>query len=98
VFLDTGDAAHAMALDALPRAGGPVAVTGDAAVSVAARLAARGDDVLLTDARLPSAAHVARVGARRLVGDLPPLAVQPLYIDPPEAKLPAGGLRPAPAG
>jgi hypothetical protein len=29
---------------------------------------------------------------------LPPLAAQPLYIDQPEARLPAGGLRPAPAG
>jgi tRNA threonylcarbamoyl adenosine modification protein YeaZ len=98
VFLDTGAVASAVALDDLPAAAGPVAVTGDAAVAVAARMAARGDDVLLTDARLPRASDVARVGARRLSGDLPPLAAQPLYIDPPEAKLPAGGLRPAPVG
>jgi hypothetical protein len=29
---------------------------------------------------------------------LAPLAAQPLYVDPPEARLPAGGLRPPPAG
>ncbi len=96
VFLDADGAMRAYALDALPVPRGPVAVTGDAAVAVAARLAARGHDVQLTDARLPGAADVARVGARRLAGALPPLAAQPLYIDPPEARLPAGGLRPAP--
>jgi len=96
IFLDTGDAARPVRLDALPPAVGKVAVTGDAAVAVAARLAARDDDVLLTDARLPHAAAVARVGAQRLAGMRPPLAAQPLYIDPPEARLPAGGLRPAP--
>ena len=86
----------ACALDALPPAAGPVAVAGDAAVAVAARLAARDTDVMLTDARLPTARHVAMVGARRLAGELPPLAAQPLYVDPPEARLPQGGLRPAP--
>ena len=79
-----------------PRPAGPVALAGDAAAEVAARLAARGDDVVLTDARLPLARHVAAVGARRLAGRLAPLPAQPLYVDPPEARLPAGGLRPPP--
>ena len=48
-------------------------MAGDAAVAVAARLAARDTDVMLTDARLPTARHVAMVGARRLAGELPPL-------------------------
>jgi tRNA threonylcarbamoyladenosine biosynthesis protein TsaB len=98
IFLDTGTAARVLPLDALPPAPGKLVVTGDAAIAVAARLAARGDDVQLSDARLPRAADVARVGARRLAGMLPPLAAQPLYVDPPEARLPAGGLRPAPSG
>jgi len=51
---------------------------------------------MLTDARLPTPRHVAMAGARRLAGELPPLAAQPLYVDPPEARLPRGGLRPAP--
>jgi hypothetical protein len=73
-----------------------VAVAGDAAVAVAAWLAAHDIDVMLTDARLPTARHVAMAGVRRLAGALPPLAAQPLYVDPPEARLPQGGLRPAP--
>jgi len=97
VFLDRDGAIEPFALTALPRPSGPVAIAGDAATEVATRMAARGDNVMLTDARLPDARHVAAVAARRLAGELPPLAAQPLYIDPPEAKLPAGGLRPPPA-
>jgi tRNA threonylcarbamoyladenosine biosynthesis protein TsaB len=96
VFLERNGTVLACALDGLPRAAGPVAVAGDAAVVVAARLAARDTDVMLTDARVPTARHVAMAGARRVAGDLPPLAAQPLYVDPPEARLPQGGLRPAP--
>lgn len=96
VFLERDGLVAACALDALPRAGGPVAVAGDAAISVAARLAARGDDVMLTDARLPAPRHVAEVAARRLAGALPARDAQPLYVDPPEARLPVGGLRPPP--
>ncbi len=97
VFLQRGEAAiESVALDALPSPDGPVAVAGDAAFEVAARLAARGADVVLTEARLPLARHVAAVGARRLAGGLAPLPAQPLYVDPPEARLPAGGLRPPP--
>jgi hypothetical protein len=31
-----------------------------------------------------------------MLGRLPPLAARPLYIDPPRAALPRGGLRPPP--
>ena len=91
VFLATGDAPRAVPLSALPQPSGPVALAGDAAPAVAARLAARGADVLLTDARLPRAADVARVAARRLAGELPPLAATPLYLDAPAARLPPAG-------
>ena len=74
----------------------PIAICGDAAAELAASLLARGGNVMLTSARQPDAVAVAAVGARRLAGALPPLDAQPLYIDPPEAKLPAGGLRPPP--
>jgi len=96
VFIDRDGEIVGFGLDALPRPAGPVAIAGDAAMEVATRMAARGDDVMLTDARLPDAGFVAVAGALRLAGALAPLAAQPLYIDPPEAKLPAGGLRPAP--
>jgi tRNA threonylcarbamoyladenosine biosynthesis protein TsaB len=98
VFLEQGDRVLAAPLDALPEPGGKVAVAGDAAPAVAARLAARDTDVMLTDARLPIARHVAEVAERRFQGELRPLAAQPLYVDPPEARLPSAGLRPPPAG
>jgi len=96
VFLDRAGSIETVALDRLPAAGGRVAVAGDAAIEVVARLAARGDTVMLTDARLPLARHVATVGARRLRGELPPLPAQPRYIDPPEARLPEH-VRPPPS-
>jgi tRNA threonylcarbamoyladenosine biosynthesis protein TsaB len=94
IFLERDGQVTALALDDLPRPEGPVAIAGDAAIAVAARLAAREVDVMLTDSRLPMARHVAMVGARRLAGELPPRAAQPIYVDPPEARLP---LEPPPA-
>ena len=96
VFLEHAGGIAAYALDGLPPAPGRVAVGGDAAIQVAARLAARGADVMLTDARQPRMRYVAQAALARLAGALPPLAPQPLYVDPPEAALPAGGLRPPP--
>jgi tRNA threonylcarbamoyl adenosine modification protein YeaZ len=96
VFLECCGTVLSLSLDSLPPPQGKVAVAGDAAIAVASRLAARDADVMLTDARLPQARHVAVVGERRIGGSLPPLPAQPLYVDPPEAKLPAGGLRPPP--
>ena len=96
IFLDRGQGPEAVALSALPPANGRIAVAGDAAVEVAGALAARGVDVMLTNARLPLPRLVAVVAARRDAGALPPLAAVPLYVDAPEAKLPAGGLRAAP--
>jgi hypothetical protein len=52
---------------------------------------------MLTSLRLPRPFAVALAGARRARGELPPLAAVPLYIDAPEARPPAGGLRPQPA-
>lgn len=97
VFLDRNGTLAPCGLDALPTPAGPIAIAGDAAVPVAARLAARGEDVMLTDQRLPEARDVAAVAARRLHGQLPPCEAMPLYLEPPEARLPAGGLRPPPA-
>ena len=96
VFLERGPLVEAHRLDALPDPPGPVAITGDAAPEVAARLAARGRDVMLTGSRLPLPLHVALAARRRVLGLLPSREPQPLYVDPPEAKLPAGGLRPPP--
>jgi tRNA threonylcarbamoyladenosine biosynthesis protein TsaB len=96
VFLERAGTAIALSLDDLPQTTNKVAVAGDAAAVAAAWLAARDVDVMLTDARLPMARHIAVVAEHRHAGRLPPREAQPLYVDPPEAKLPAGGLRPAP--
>jgi tRNA threonylcarbamoyl adenosine modification protein YeaZ len=97
IFLQRGDDLRAFAVDDLPAPDGAVAVAGDAAIPVAARLAARGVDVMLTDVRRASPRAVAAVAAQRLRGETPARAPLPLYVDPPEAKLPAGGLRPPPS-
>lgn len=98
IFLEREGAVIAVPLDDLPPAHGPVAVAGDAAIAVASRLAARDSDVMLTNVRLPSAWQVAAAAVRRHTGALPPRDVLPIYVDPPEARLPAAGLRPAPLG
>ena len=97
VFLDMGGGFVGCGTDALPPARGRVAVCGNAANLVAATLAARGSDVMLTAARFPAPADVAAVAALRHAGGLPALPAEPLYVDAPEARLPAGGLRAAPA-
>ncbi len=98
VFLDIGGNVRAFALDDLPMPCGPLAIVGDAASTVATRLAARGADVLTTPQCLPEPRGIARAARDRLAGVLPARLAQPLYVDPPEARPPAGGLRPAPAG
>jgi tRNA threonylcarbamoyladenosine biosynthesis protein TsaB len=66
-----------------------VAVVGDAAPVVAARLLAREQDAMLTGSRLPDAAAVARVAALRLAGAIPPRGAAPLYAEPPAVRAPA---------
>jgi tRNA threonylcarbamoyladenosine biosynthesis protein TsaB len=89
VFLERAGTIASVAAETLPWPGGPVAVAGDAAVAVAAQLAARGVDVMLTDVRRPQPKHVAMAARRRADGGLPPRAAQPVYVDPPAARLPA---------
>jgi tRNA threonylcarbamoyladenosine biosynthesis protein TsaB len=96
IFLEIGDRVLSLPVTDLPEPDRPVAIAGSAADDVASRLAARGANVMLTDARLPLGRHIAQVAALRFQGLLPPLPAEPLYVDPPEAKTPAGGLRPSP--
>lgn len=86
VFLDCGAGIATVALDALPDPPGPVSLAGDAAIAVASRLAARGADVLLLPARMPTPAGVAAAGCRRVSAEPDARPVQPLYVDPPEAQ------------
>jgi tRNA threonylcarbamoyladenosine biosynthesis protein TsaB len=90
IFLEIGDTVYSLAETELPDPSGPVAVAGGAAADVASRLAARGNNVMLTDARLPTGRHVAQVGEQRFLGRIRPMPAEPLYVDLPEAKLPGG--------
>jgi tRNA threonylcarbamoyladenosine biosynthesis protein TsaB len=96
VFLEREGAVVSLAADALPKPPRAVAVAGDAALQAASRLAAGGANVMLTDARFPLPRHIATVAARRHAGTIGSRDAQPLYVDPPEARPPEGGLRPAP--
>lgn len=86
VFLDRGTDITSQALDMLPYPPGPISLAGDAAIVVASRLAARGADVLLLPARLPSPAGVAAAARRRACAGTGSRHLQPLYVDPPEAR------------
>jgi len=96
IFLEHDGEIVSLAVEALPLPARKVAIAGGAAPQIAARLAAAGANVMLTDARFPLPRHIALVAARRHAGTMPPREPQPLYVDPPEARLPAGGLRPPP--
>ena len=65
-------------------------VAGDAAEALAF------DEPMRSAASAPAPEQIARAALRRLAGELPPRQALPLYVDPPEAKLPADGLRAAP--
>jgi tRNA threonylcarbamoyladenosine biosynthesis protein TsaB len=97
IFLERDGEIISLAIEALPLPAGKVAIAGGAATHAAARLAAGGANVMLTDARFALPRHIALVAARRHAGTLPARPAQPLYVDPPEARPPAGGIRPPPA-
>ena len=86
VFLEIGDQVLSCDIAALPGSGQAVAVAGGAAPEVASRLAARGVNVMLTDARLPVGRYIAQVAQRRLTGAIRPLPIEPIYVDPPQAR------------
>ncbi|GAN88126.1 tRNA (adenosine(37)-N6)-threonylcarbamoyltransferase complex dimerization subunit type 1 TsaB [Komagataeibacter intermedius] len=82
-------------LDMLELPPGPLLLAGNAAEDVAQALPRR-MDVRICGLMQPDPVDIATVALRRFHGHLPPRAAQPLYVDAPEAKLPAAGLRPAP--
>jgi tRNA threonylcarbamoyladenosine biosynthesis protein TsaB len=96
IFLLWEDRMEAFADADLPLPDRPVALAGDAANEAAARFAARGADVMLTEAKYLDPVWVGQAALVRQAAGLPPHEAVPLYIDPPEAKLPAAGLRPPP--
>ncbi|PYD46863.1 tRNA (adenosine(37)-N6)-threonylcarbamoyltransferase complex dimerization subunit type 1 TsaB [Novacetimonas pomaceti] len=85
--------------DAIPP--GPVLLAGNAAQQVF-DACGQGhdrpgrDDMILSALTGPDACQIVHAALLRREGVLPPRDVQPLYVDPPEARLPAAGLRPPP--
>ena len=96
IFLERDGVAASFADNSVPHPSGPIALAGERAIAVAAYLAAHDANVLLTPARIPSLCAIAKALRHRLATGGPIIAPLPLYVDPPEAKLPAAGLRPAP--
>jgi len=80
----------------LPQSPASLLVGGDASASVADVLERRGVAAQRSVLAGTPVASIASAAAARLAGTLPPRAVQPLYVDPPEAKLPQPrAMRPA---
>ncbi len=91
VFIERPDddvPVQAIVLDALPPPDQPVLLGGDASDAVADAL---GRVAIRSGLLGPSAAAVAAAALARCDHALPPLPAQPLYVDPPEARLPENG-------
>ena len=88
---------EAFMLDALPRPAHAVLLAGDASTLVAERIGQAGGVAHCSGVERPDAIAIAQVGLDRHEGRLPGLAALPLYVDAPEARLPASGLRPPPS-
>lgn len=90
VFVETKAGTQAVALETWQFPDGHWLIAGDAAHAVT------GPESLVSQSTVPTAEQIAAAACARLRGDLPPREALPLYVDPPEAKLPAAGLRSAP--
>lgn len=92
VFIESRDRdgwrVQATMLGQLPEPDGTVLVGGDAGAVVADMLDTRGHAVRRSGLTMPSMVAIASAALSRRDGILPPRAPQPLYVDPPEAKLP----------
>ncbi|GBQ80444.1 peptidase [Gluconacetobacter johannae DSM 13595] len=96
VFVEQDGQVRAAAVDTLLLPEGPLLLAGDAASDIRAARGAGRDDIALSHWTAPDAAMIARAALAARAGGGPMREALPLYVDPPEAKLPAAGLRPAP--
>lgn len=99
VFLDRGGAGgpEAFMLDALPLPEQAVLLAGNASLAVADRIERAGGTAHRSGVERPDPRAVAAIALDRQEGRRPPLAALPLYVDAPEAKRPASGLRASPS-
>jgi len=94
VFLDDNGHVTAHMIADLAPEGTPPLMGGSAAAALSAERPDLG--IVLSRYGAPDAGMIAAAALRRHHGALPPRMALPLYVDPAEAKLPAGGLRPMP--
>lgn len=90
VFVEQADGVQAVALASWSPLPGRWLVAGDAAASLPVA------EPVFSELTQPTASQIAEAAVARLTGQLGPRDALPLYVDPPEAKLPAAGLRSAP--
>lgn len=91
VFVETRSSVQAVALADWQPPVGRWLVAGDAAATLPMPA-----DSVMCDITTPTAEQIAAAALARQNGKLAPRDALPLYVDPPEAKLPAAGLRSAP--
>lgn len=98
LFLDRGDGAgsEAFMLDAVPVPDRPVLLAGDASDLLAQRIERAGGVAHLSAVAQPDILAIAACAVDQLEGRVPRQPALPLYVDPPEARRPAAGLRPQP--
>ncbi|GAN67633.1 tRNA (adenosine(37)-N6)-threonylcarbamoyltransferase complex dimerization subunit type 1 TsaB [Acetobacter orleanensis] len=90
VFVERADGVQAVALADWSPLPGRWLVAGDAAATLPV------EGAVISGLTQPTAIQIAAAAVARLTGKLAPRDALPLYVDPPEAKLPAAGLRSAP--
>lgn len=90
VFVERAEGVQAVALADWSPLPGRWVLAGDAAASLPV------EDAVFSALTQPTATQIAAAAVARLSGQLAPRDALPLYVDPPEAKLPAAGLRSAP--
>lgn len=99
LFCLTSHKAKGVGIDQLEEPVTPTIIAGDGILLLKERQISF-DHMFFSEWVYPTAVQIAQAGLQKLssaAGEEEPLAaLLPLYIDPPEAKLPAGGLRPAP--
>ncbi|ACI51856.1 peptidase M22 glycoprotease [Gluconacetobacter diazotrophicus PA1 5] len=88
---------RAQALDGFVLPPGPLLLAGNAAAETRAALGGARTDIALSRWTAPDGVMIAGAALARRAAGRPARDVLPLYVDPPEAKLPAAGLRPAPS-
>ena len=98
VFLerDAAQGPEAFMMDVLPLPDRPIRLAGDASLAVAARIGSAGGVAVPSGVERPDVWTIAAVALDQHEGRLPSRVALPLYVDPPEAKRPAAGLRPSP--